>query len=78
MTSKGQITIPAEARKKLGLRPGQKLSVRVEGDRLVIDPPRSIEDVRERIRAERTADPSAIPHAGDGWEARMDDYRASR
>lgn len=75
ITSKGQITIPVEARRALGLQPGQKVSVRVEGERLVIDPPRSIDAVRERIRAERTSDSSVIPLSGDGWAARAEDFR---
>ncbi len=77
ITSKGQITLPAEARRALGLHAGQKVSVRVEGDRLVIDRPRDIESLRARIRAEAETRGTwgTVPHAGDGWAARAEDFR---
>lgn len=74
ITSKGQITIPAEARRALNLRPGQKVSVRVEGERLVIDAPRDIEWLRAKIREEGVP-LDRPPVSGDGWAARMEDYR---
>lgn len=78
ITSKGQITLPAEARRALGLRPGQKVAVRLEGDHLVVDPPHDLESIRTRIRAEAEAAGTwgVIPHSGDGWAARAEDYRA--
>ena len=36
LAARGQIVIPKEARDALGLKPGARLSVRVEGGRLVI------------------------------------------
>ena len=36
LTRKGQMTVPAEARRKLGLKEGDRLEVTVEGDRLVV------------------------------------------
>jgi AbrB family looped-hinge helix DNA binding protein len=42
ISSKGQITIPIEARRKLGL--GKKVSINLEADRLVITQPPSMED----------------------------------
>jgi len=36
ITRKGQITIPAEARKALGLKQGDKVSVVIEGDALKV------------------------------------------
>lgn len=38
ITSKGQITIPAEFRKREGFHPGDKVSVREQGGRLVVEP----------------------------------------
>jgi len=35
-SSKGQIVIPAEIRKKLGIEPGQKVSLSIEDDKAVI------------------------------------------
>lgn len=48
ITSKGQITLPADLRAKLKLLPGRKVNVRLDGKRLVIDAPSDINDVRAR------------------------------
>ena len=45
-TSKGQVTIPAEVRHLLGIRPGKEVIFRVEGDRVeFLPPPMSLEEV---------------------------------
>lgn len=36
LSSKSQIVIPAEARRRLGLRPGDRLSIEVERDAIVL------------------------------------------
>jgi AbrB family looped-hinge helix DNA binding protein len=36
LSSKNQIVIPREARKALGLKPGDKLLVVVQGDRIIV------------------------------------------
>lgn len=78
ITAKGQITLPAEARRKLGLHAGQRVAVRIDGDQLVIDLPSDIAAVRARIRAEAESRGTwgVVPHAGDGWTARVEDFRA--
>jgi antitoxin PrlF len=38
MTKRGQITIPAEIRQKLGLKPGDNVVFRVDGDSVTINP----------------------------------------
>lgn len=78
ITSKGQITLPAQARRALNLRAGQKVAVSIEGDRLVIDAPHDIADLRVHVRAEAEARGTwgFIPHAGDGWSARAEDVHA--
>lgn len=38
VTAKGQTTIPSEVRKKLGLRPRQRVAYRIEGDKVVLEP----------------------------------------
>ena len=44
ITSKGQITIPAEFRKRKGFHPGDKVSVRAHGGQLILEPvDRSVE-----------------------------------
>lgn len=36
LSSKSQIVVPAEVRRKLGLKPGDQISVEVEGDHAVL------------------------------------------
>ncbi len=74
ITSKGQITLPAQARRELGLHPGQRVAVHVENGRLIIDPPQSIDDVRALLRAaaEREGTWGVVPQAGDGWVAQAE------
>ena len=36
--AKGQIVIPAELRRRLGIHPGSRLEIRVEGDHLELHP----------------------------------------
>ena len=38
LSSKSQITIPAWARRQLALKPGARVRIRLERDRLVIEP----------------------------------------
>jgi len=38
LSSKSQITIPVWARRHLGLEPGARVRLRLEGDRLVLEP----------------------------------------
>ena len=37
MTSKGQVTVPAEVRRKLGLKPGETIIFRIVGDQVELD-----------------------------------------
>lgn len=73
ITSKGQITLPVEARRALGLRQGQKVEVRIEGTSLVIDAPLDIRELRKRARAEAEAAGTwgSVPTQGDGWAAQV-------
>ena len=38
VSSKGQIVIPAELREKLGIRPGTRVAIEQQEDRLVLQP----------------------------------------
>lgn len=69
ITSKGQITLPAAARRALGLHEGQRLGIRIEGTSLVIDSPADITSLRERARAEAEANGTwgAVPTVDDAW-----------
>lgn len=77
VTSKGQITLPAAARASLGLEAGQKVSIRLEGDTLVIEAPPALDAVRARIREESEARGTwgSVPVSSDGWAARAEDFR---
>ena len=53
MTSKGQVTIPVEIRRKLGLRPGQVVSFDLSGDTVKIEQPQWRQELavlHERVR----------------------------
>jgi len=45
VSERGQISIPASARKRLGIRPKSKVSVEVRDNEIVIKPVRSISEV---------------------------------
>jgi AbrB family looped-hinge helix DNA binding protein len=38
VSTKGQMVIPAAIREELGIEPGTRVAIRVEGGRLVVDP----------------------------------------
>ena len=80
VTSKGQITLPAAARRELGIHSGQRLAIQVERGSLVIDAPKSVSAMRSLLKQEmETARTTGlVPTAGDGWAARAEDYRADR
>ncbi|MDR1187421.1 MAG: AbrB/MazE/SpoVT family DNA-binding domain-containing protein [Bifidobacteriaceae bacterium] len=79
VTSKGQVTIPAEMRRGLGIEPGQKLQVSTDAGRVVIEPTTGIEQLRGRLRAEAEVNGTwGKPyHQGDGF-AQMAQERAQR
>ncbi len=53
VSAKGQIVIPAEARRALGIKPGAQLSLAVENGALVLRPAKSVEsaDLLEAMHA---------------------------
>jgi AbrB family looped-hinge helix DNA binding protein len=38
LSSKGQVVIPAELREQLGMEAGTRIAIRIEEDRLVLEP----------------------------------------
>lgn len=50
ISSKGQVTIPQEIRKRLGVAPGDRIDFVIEGERTVIRPSRSDENPFEKYR----------------------------
>ena len=54
LTSKGQMTLPAPLRKKLGLKPGEQVLVELRGNEVVIQKNNWLENLR-RIQEENKA-----------------------
>jgi AbrB family looped-hinge helix DNA binding protein len=52
VSTKGQVVLPSPMRHKLGLRPGDALDARLEGDSIILTPKR-----RKRRRAKIIIDP---------------------
>lgn len=78
ITSKGQLTLPVEVRRALGLQAGQRVAITVEDDRLILEPPASLDALRARLREEATAAGTwgAGRHRGRGLAGpRRDDRR---
>ncbi|MDR3753112.1 MAG: AbrB/MazE/SpoVT family DNA-binding domain-containing protein [Terracidiphilus sp.] len=52
VSTKGQLVIPASIREELGIEPGTRVAVRVDGGQLILNP-QSIEAKLRRIKAMR-------------------------
>lgn len=74
ITSKGQLTLPVEVRRALGLQAGQRVAITVEDDRLILEPPASLDALRARLREEATAAGTwgRVATAGEGWRAHVE------
>ena len=51
VTSKGQVTIPAEIRSRFQIRPNDKIDFFVDGDRIIITPVRTLKQLRGSVAA---------------------------
>ena len=71
LSSKGQVTVPQEIRKRLGVAPGDRIDFVVEGDRTVIRPSRSEENPFEKYRG--VLDP--FPGGEKGIKAWIEEMR---
>ena len=71
ITEKGQVTLPAALRRKLGLLPGLKVAMREEGGMVVVAPAPSIDRLRAQAKEEMIAAGTwgKIVTASDGWAA---------
>ncbi|MGW1678025.1 AbrB/MazE/SpoVT family DNA-binding domain-containing protein [Saccharopolyspora sp. NPDC002376] len=49
MTEKGQVTIPVDLRRELGLRPGDQIEIRLEGDALILTRDHSVPSRGQRM-----------------------------
>jgi|CXWL01.1.fsa_nt_gi AbrB family looped-hinge helix DNA binding protein len=71
LTSKGQVTLPVEIRRKLGLKPGDRLYFDLQDDGLIRVDPRGYAERTAGILKDRVAKPLTIREekeaAADGW-----------
>ena len=74
MTSKGQLTVPLEIRKRLGLQTGDRVEFIVEEGRTVIKPARAEVNPFEKFIG--IADP--FPGGEEGIKAWIDDMRSDK
>jgi antitoxin PrlF len=74
ISSKGQITVPQEIRKRLGLAPGDRVEFVIEQDRTVIRPARSEVNPFEKFIG--IAGP--FPGGEEGIKAWIDDMRSDK
>jgi antitoxin PrlF len=72
ISSKGQITVPHEIRKRLGLEPGDRVEFVVEEGRTVLRPARSEEDPFAKYRGIL----GPFPGGEEGIKAWIDDMRS--
>jgi AbrB family looped-hinge helix DNA binding protein len=75
MTEKGQITVPVEIRRSLGLIPGKKLNISQNGDEIVIQKPVALEEVRQLLKAEMKGKGTSgvKTESGAGWTAQVEE-----
>jgi AbrB family looped-hinge helix DNA binding protein len=73
MTEKGQITVPVEIRRSLGLIPGKKLNISQNGDEIVIQKPAALEEVRQLLKVEMKGKGTGgvKTESGAGWTAHV-------
>jgi antitoxin PrlF len=74
ISSKGQITVPQEIRKRLGLAPGDRVEFVVEEDRTVIRPARSEVNPFEKF----VGILGPFPGGEEGIKAWIDDMRSDK
>jgi AbrB family looped-hinge helix DNA binding protein len=74
ISSKGQITVPQEVRKRLGLQPGDRVEFVVEEGRTVLRPARSEVNPFEKFIG--IAGP--FPGGDEGIKAWIDDMRSDQ
>jgi AbrB family looped-hinge helix DNA binding protein len=73
VSSKGQIVIPAAIREQLGIERGTRVTLRVEGGRMIVDP-QSFEAKIRRVKAMR----GCTKGGPSGTEILLEDRRRER
>ena len=71
LSSKGQVTVPLEIRKRLGVTAGDRIDFIIEGERTVIRPARSDENPFEKYRGIL----GHFPKGEKGIQSWIDDLR---
>lgn len=51
VTTKGQVTIPADIRSRFHIHPNDRVDFIVDGERIVLTPVRSLKDLRGAVKA---------------------------
>lgn len=51
VTTKGQVTIPAEIRTRFNIRPNDRVDFYIDGERIIITPVRTLKQLRGSIAA---------------------------
>jgi AbrB family looped-hinge helix DNA binding protein len=54
VTTKGQVTIPAEIRTRFQIRPNDKVDFFIDGERIIITPVRTLKQMRGSVAATGT------------------------
>jgi len=69
ITEKGQVTLPAVLRRKLGFEPGLKVAMRQDGDTIVVGPVQSMAALRAQAESEMRAAGTwgTVVIAESGW-----------
>ncbi len=70
LSSKSQIVVPAEVRRKMGIKPGDRLTVEIEGDHIVIRkaPKTSVEALSEFRSKRWKGFAKELRQARDEWD----------
>jgi AbrB family looped-hinge helix DNA binding protein len=56
VTTKGQVTIPAEIRNRFHIRPNDRVDFFVDGERIIITPVRTLKQLRGSVAAAGSGD----------------------
>jgi len=69
VTSKGQVTLPVELRRALGIEAGQAIGFTLDGDHAILRGPSPIENVRDMLEtATRDRGTWGAEHEGSAWQ----------
>ena len=70
VTSKGQVTLPVEIRRSLGIEPGQTIGFRLTGGKAVLEPAGDVEVVRSALEraARRNGTWGTTPDVSGVWQ----------